>query len=46
VALLLGGVLLALVGLVTAQLRRRHDATDLGRMSEKWLEHELTSGLH
>ena len=45
-ALLLGGVLLALVGLVTTQLRRRHDATDLGRMSVKWLEHEHTSRLH
>ena len=42
-AILLGVVALAVIAIVTTQLRRRHDAADLGWMSEKWLEHERSS---
>ena len=41
--LLVGGVLLAVVAIVMTQLRHRNAANDLGRLSEKWVEHERTS---
>jgi hypothetical protein len=42
-AILLGVLLLAVIAIVTTQLRRRHEASDLGWMSEKWLEHGRSS---
>jgi hypothetical protein len=44
--LLVGAMLMATVGLCAVQLSRRHQAADLGWMSEQWLaEHRASPPL-